>query len=183
MITSRAEFGVKLEKNYISNQYRVHKFDDEHILITTDNGAWVVLNSKEYRLFRTERVQENISLYSALKENGIIVTKDNINKVVEDYRERYRFLFKGPNLHIMVPTFRCNLRCVYCHSFSKTRRIRKGSPCHFVSFAYINGLHVVFLLFGNIFSTLSTIPFQIACGNRMTALDVDRLYVLVLSVT
>lgn len=119
MVTGRIYFEMKPEKDYLINHFRVHKFDDEHILITTDNGAWVVLDSEEYRLFRTERIQEDMNLYAILKENGIIVTKDNIDKVVEDYRKRYWFLFEGPNLHIMVPTFRCNLRCVYCHSFSK----------------------------------------------------------------
>jgi uncharacterized protein len=120
MVNSGIDFELKKpEKDYLINQHRVHKFDDEHILITTDHGAWVVLNSKEYMLFRTGRIEEQANLYKTLKENGIIVTKDNINQVVEDYRKRYWFLFNGPDLHIMVPTFRCNMRCVYCHSFSK----------------------------------------------------------------
>lgn len=119
MLTSRIDFEMKPEREYLINQYRVHKFDDEHVLITTDNGAWASLNSKEYELFRMNRVEEDLNLYAILKENGIIVTKDNIDQVVEDYRERYSFLFQGPDLHIMVPTFRCNMRCIYCHSFSK----------------------------------------------------------------
>ncbi|MCK4335472.1 MAG: radical SAM protein, partial [Candidatus Aenigmarchaeota archaeon] len=119
MLTSRINFEVKPEREYLINQYRIHKFNDEHVLVTTDNGAWVVLNEEEYKLFRTNRVEEDLNLYAILKENGIIVTKDNIDQVVEDYRERYSFLFQGPDLHIMVPTFRCNMRCIYCHSFSK----------------------------------------------------------------
>lgn len=119
MLTSRIDFERKPEREYLVNQYRVHRFDDNHVLITTDNGAWVVLNSEEYRLFRTNRVEEDLNLYAILKENGIIVTKGNIDQVVEDCRKRYWFLFQGPDLHIMVPTFRCNMRCIYCHSFSK----------------------------------------------------------------
>ncbi len=119
MTLSRIGFEKKAEREYLINQYRDHKFDDEHVLVTTDNGAWVVLNREQYRLFRTNRIEEDLNLYSILKENGIIVTKDNIDEVVEDYRKRYWFLFEGPSLHIMVPTFRCNMRCVYCHSFSK----------------------------------------------------------------
>lgn len=119
MVLSRINFEKKPEREYLINQYRVHKFDDDHVLITTDNGAWVVLNKEEYRLFRTNKVEEDLNLYAILKENGIIVTKDNIDKVVKDYRQRYWFLFNGPDLHIMVPTFRCNMKCVYCHSISK----------------------------------------------------------------
>jgi len=119
MNLSRISFETRPEKQYLINQYRVYKFDDDHILITTDNGAWVVLNREEYRLFRTNRIEEDLNLYAILKENGVILTKDNIDQVVEDYRRRYWFLFRGPDLHIMVPTFRCNMKCIYCHSFSK----------------------------------------------------------------
>ncbi len=119
MALSRISFEKKPEREYLINQFRVHKFDDEHILVTTDNGAWIVLNKEQYRLFRANKVEEDLDLYALLKENGIIVTKDNINQVVEDYRKRYWFLFQGPDLHIMVPTFRCNMKCIYCHSFSK----------------------------------------------------------------
>lgn len=119
MPTSRIEFERRPKREYVVNQYRAHKFDDEHILVTTDNGAWVVLDRKEYELFRTNRVEEDLKLYAILKENGVIVTRGNIDQVVEDYRNRYWFLFQGPDLHIMVPTFRCNMRCVYCHSVAK----------------------------------------------------------------
>lgn len=109
----------KQEKEYLSNHYRSYRFDKDHTLVTTDHGAWSVLDSKESALLRSERVSEDPKLFSRMKEKGIIVTKDNIDKVVDDYRERYWFLFQGPSLHIMVPTFRCNMKCVYCHSFSK----------------------------------------------------------------
>lgn len=118
MAISRMDF-EKPSADYLVNQYRIRKFDEEHFLVTTDNGAWVVLNAEEYRLLRSSRIEEDRNLYAMLRENGIIVTKDNINQVVEDYRKRYSFLFNGPDLHIMTPTFRCNMGCVYCHSFSK----------------------------------------------------------------
>jgi His-Xaa-Ser system radical SAM maturase HxsB len=119
MATSRIDFEGMQGEEYVISQFRVKKYDEEHILITTDNGAWAVLNKKEYMLFRTNRIGEDKKLFATLKENGIVVTRDNIDQVVEDFRKRYWFMFQGPDLHIMIPTFRCNLRCVYCHSFSK----------------------------------------------------------------
>jgi His-Xaa-Ser system radical SAM maturase HxsB len=79
----------------------------------------VVLSDEEFRLLRLGKLSESPDLFNSLEDKGIIVTEKNINKVVEDFRERYHFLFKGPSLHIVVPTFRCNQKCIYCHSFSK----------------------------------------------------------------
>ena len=44
MVFGRIDLAINTEKDYLINQYRVHKFDEDHILITTDSGAWVVLN-------------------------------------------------------------------------------------------------------------------------------------------
>jgi len=112
------DLGIIQEK-YVYNFYRMHKFDDDNFLATTDNGAWVLLNKEELTLLRSYKVHEDPNLFSTLKEKGIILTEDNIKKIVEDYRDRFHFLFRGPTLHIVVPTFRCNMKCIYCHSFSK----------------------------------------------------------------
>ncbi|RLJ09544.1 MAG: His-Xaa-Ser system radical SAM maturase HxsB [Candidatus Aenigmatarchaeota archaeon] len=105
-----------LDKNYVTNYYNVYKFDEDHYLITTDHAAWVVLSKEEYDLLRLERVEEDPNLYRSLKEVGIILTNDNIKDVIKLYAERNHFLFRGPSLHIVVPTLRCNQKCIYCHS-------------------------------------------------------------------
>lgn len=117
-------FPQTLKKEYMDNFYRVYKFDDDHFLITTDHGAWVVLNSKEYRLLRTHMVHLDPFLFSILEEKGIIVTEENVEKISRMYRERYHFLFYGPTLHIVIPTFRCNMKCIYCHSVSKPPNVK-----------------------------------------------------------
>lgn len=47
------------------------------------------------------------------------MTKNNIAKIIEDYKKRYGYLFDGATLHIIVPTLRCNQKCIYCHSSAK----------------------------------------------------------------
>jgi len=104
---------------YILNFYRSYSFGKDKNLITTDHGAWVLLNDEEFRALRSGRIKDNPELFVALKEKGIIVTPDNVENIVRTYRRRYRFLFKGPILHILTPTLRCNMNCIYCHSLPK----------------------------------------------------------------
>ena len=109
-------FGRDKTNDYVLNRYMWHKFGKDKILITTDNGAWALLNDNEFELLRRYEVHKDPNLYNSLKQKGFVVTLDNIKNVVKDYRERFQFLFQGPSLHIIVPTFRCNFKCIYCHS-------------------------------------------------------------------
>jgi len=118
-------FNNHAHKNFILNKFNHFQFDEDHILITTDYGSWVVLSKEEYRLLRLGRAYEDPNLFRVLEERGIILTEDNITRVIQDFRERYHFLFRGPSLHIVIPTFRCNQKCIYCHSAPKTLEEKK----------------------------------------------------------
>jgi len=115
----------KTDEPYLNNKFSTFKFDEDHILITTDHGSWVVLSKEEYKLFRLGNLNKDTNLFNVLEDKGIIVTEKNIEKIIRDFRERYHFLFKGPTLHIVIPTFRCNMKCVYCHSLSKDIKDKK----------------------------------------------------------
>ncbi|MCD6557421.1 MAG: His-Xaa-Ser system radical SAM maturase HxsB [Candidatus Aenigmarchaeota archaeon] len=110
--------GVDLSSRYIPNFYRTLRLDDK-ILVTTDHGDWVLLTDDEYRLLRSMKLRENAMLLGVLEEKGVVLTKNNVERIVKKYRERNSFLFNGPSLHILIPTFRCNQRCIYCHSVAK----------------------------------------------------------------
>lgn len=103
--------------DYILNHTRIKEFDKEHILLTTDYGSWIVLNSEEFKKLNGGEVKGG--LFEKLKEKGIILTEDNIQKVIEAVKDKNFFLFQGPSLHIVVPTLRCNQKCLYCHSKSQ----------------------------------------------------------------
>lgn len=114
----------RIREGYALNKFSTIRQGKNKNLVTTDHGAWAILDNKELSLLKTMRVEEDPGLFGVLKERGIIVTKENINKVIDDYREKHDFLFYGPTLHIMVPTFRCNQKCIYCHSRSKSPDIK-----------------------------------------------------------
>jgi len=104
---------------YLINSYWLHKFDENHFLITVEHGSWVVLSKEEFRLLRTHRAEEDPNLFNLLEEKGIIFTEKNLDDVYRMYRLRFHSLFQGIGLHIIVPTLRCNLKCLYCQASSK----------------------------------------------------------------
>ncbi|UCG95419.1 MAG: His-Xaa-Ser system radical SAM maturase HxsB [archaeon] len=112
-------FPQTVKENYTLNFYRNFSFGRDKTLLTTDHGAWVLLDDQEYQTLRSHKVHENPQLFGLLKERGIVVTEESFEKLAKDYRERFYFLFSAPTLHIIVPTFRCNMNCVYCHSVAK----------------------------------------------------------------
>ena len=106
-------------EKYTVNKYNYFRFDKDKNLITTDHGAWCLVSDEELNLLRKLKVHEDTNLFHVLKDKGIVITEENFDKIVEMYRQRFHFLFRGPTLHIIVPTFRCNQQCVYCHSVPK----------------------------------------------------------------
>jgi uncharacterized protein len=112
------------ERQYTQNYFVSRKLDEDHYLVTTDHGAWVVLSRSEHDLLRLERVEEDPGLFSLLENKGIVLTEDNVRDVVRAYAERYHFLCRPPTLHIVTPTMRCNSSCVYCHSMVRDEKAK-----------------------------------------------------------
>jgi len=97
------------------NNFRYREFD-RNVLVTTDSGRWIFLSQVEFSKLRSERVDEGSDLFSKLVDVGIVLTKDNISKEIDKLRKRNIFSFTGTSLHIVIPTMKCNHRCVYCHA-------------------------------------------------------------------
>lgn len=98
------------------NFFRKKKIGNEFFL-TNDLGKYIYLPEEDYNNLITENL-ENISEINKFKleQKGFIKTD---NREFEKIRERNSFLGKGPSLHIVVVTLRCDQKCVYCHASSK----------------------------------------------------------------
>ena len=105
---------MKTKKCEINN-YRTRKLSRSN-LVSTDDGSWIFLNDAE--LLKLKNEDFNIYLAAKLKKAGIILTK-NKEEVIEKTGKRLHYLFRGASLHIVVPTLRCNYKCIYCHASSK----------------------------------------------------------------
>ncbi|MFH8080544.1 MAG: His-Xaa-Ser system radical SAM maturase HxsB [Candidatus Aenigmatarchaeota archaeon] len=110
---------VFLKKNidYKINKYKYTQIDDK-FLITTINGGWALLTKEEFDLLRHEKVEKDPKLFVLLEAQGIIITENNLDRVIEMFKKRNSFLFDAVKLHIITVTQRCNHRCVYCHAKS-----------------------------------------------------------------
>jgi len=104
--------------DYVINYYHVKKYDSNHILVTVNHGSWVVLDKREFDLLRFNRLNEDKHLKDLLEEKGIILTEKNKNFIISATKNKYQHTQRGTNLHILVPTLRCNHKCIYCHAKS-----------------------------------------------------------------
>ncbi len=105
--------------DYICNFYRHQKFSQEynHYLLTIDNGDFIFLNNDAFLQLKKGKIL-NEELYNLLLKKGIIINSSNFNNVVESIKKRYAFIDNGTSLHIVIPTHRCNINCIYCFAES-----------------------------------------------------------------
>ncbi|MBU0471411.1 MAG: His-Xaa-Ser system radical SAM maturase HxsB [Nanoarchaeota archaeon] len=104
--------------DYVVNYYHTKKYDNDHYLITVNHGSWVVLDKREFDLLRFNRLDEDKHLKSLLEETGIILTNNNRNFILTATKNKFQHTQRGTSLHILVPTLRCNQKCIYCHAKS-----------------------------------------------------------------
>ncbi len=101
---------------YEIGHYRQKQFSDGKVLLTNDYGKYIILNKEDFNNFQKHEIKKE--LLQELTEKGFILQKENDN-LVDMYRQKNSNLFRSTSLHIIVPTLRCNLGCVYCHAKSK----------------------------------------------------------------
>lgn len=126
---------LKREYNFIGKAKRMNS----KYLVVNQSGAYIVLAVKEYHALLTHKMSDE--LYSRLVSNNIIITNDNYESVVEDYSLRKAIVFQGASLHIVIPTLRCNQKCIYCHAASvpdnaKGYDMDKETATKFVDFVF-----------------------------------------------
>jgi len=102
--------------DHILNNYRHRKIDAHHF-VTTDHGSHILLSNQEFLKLRRGDIDSGLRM--KLEEREIILCDQNISEVLRLLGRRHSFLSRGTSLHIIVPTLRCNMRCVYCHASSK----------------------------------------------------------------
>lgn len=107
---------TKILKKYALNNTRAKRIKNKY-LVTTNSGSFIALSEKEYFNLIHSDFDEN--LFKKLEEKGIIITEDNEQKIIGDFRKKNDFLFQGASLHIVIVTLRCNQICTYCQASRK----------------------------------------------------------------
>ncbi|MEZ4399487.1 MAG: His-Xaa-Ser system radical SAM maturase HxsB [Kofleriaceae bacterium] len=88
----------------------------DKVLITNQEGRWLVLSPDEFARFTTNRLEPSSDLTARLKASNFLRDHYDVRAAADMVRARKGFVHHGPNLHMMVVTLRCNETCVYCHA-------------------------------------------------------------------
>lgn len=86
------------------------------VLLTNPWGDWIFVSPAELELLSKGALDASSELYARLAERSFIREKADVAKLADRVARKKRFTDAGPNLHIVIPTLRCNQTCVYCHA-------------------------------------------------------------------
>lgn len=93
---------------------------DGQYLITSDLGEFSFLNPQSFRDYLSGLIEKSNPLkYSELRTKGFVRDYLDLNGLGQKYAKKNAFLCKGPGLHIVVVTLRCDHKCVYCQTGSR----------------------------------------------------------------
>jgi His-Xaa-Ser system radical SAM maturase HxsB len=86
------------------------------ILLTNYFGDFVFVSESELNQLTHSTLDESSELFSRLANANFIRDRIDREKLAEREDNKLKFTRFGPNLHIVIPTLRCNQTCVYCHA-------------------------------------------------------------------
>ena len=93
-----------------------HLPNSERVVLSNLEGNWTVLTSDEMRAFASGQLSEGSELFTRLKEKNFLRAHYDVEKARARIERRRMHLDRGPILHMMIVTLRCNETCVYCHA-------------------------------------------------------------------
>jgi His-Xaa-Ser system radical SAM maturase HxsB len=90
------------------------------VLLTNDAGDWHFLEKPDFRLFLRGGIDAAHPQHPALRSKGFLRDGLDLEALAERVRRKKQFLERGPHLHIVLTTLRCNQSCRYCHASRTT---------------------------------------------------------------
>ena len=106
----------KSETNNIPPQFYWTRFGGEYLL-TNDSGEHAVLTPAQFTLFSTGGgLPSKGRKYAELQAKGFIRDRLDFEDQAAKWGRSNAYLRRGPSLHIMVITLRCNHKCLYCQA-------------------------------------------------------------------
>ncbi len=95
--------------------FRFKKFDKDTYLITNDAGWFQFLWNEAFEKFLAWDV-ESLEEYQDLLQKGFIKDEEYENKMAGSVHMKNNHVWRGPSLHMLITTLRCNHKCKYCHA-------------------------------------------------------------------
>ncbi|HCC49271.1 MAG TPA: His-Xaa-Ser system radical SAM maturase HxsB [Elusimicrobia bacterium] len=88
-------------------------------LVTNDWGGWAFLDDADFAAFLAGKIAEGHARYPELAAGGFLLRPSDFISCSEKFAGLNASIFGGTALHIIIPTIRCNQKCVYCHASAK----------------------------------------------------------------
>jgi len=89
----------------------------DKFVVTNDAGEFIVLTADEMQSLATDKVKAGSDLETRLLAKHMLLCGDEcMDDAAEAFGRKVSYLYRGPVLHIMVVTLRCNQVCRYCHA-------------------------------------------------------------------
>jgi His-Xaa-Ser system radical SAM maturase HxsB len=108
MRASECQFALDLKTEKLTNGY----------IAVSPFGFSSFLTDEEHDQLVHQRLQPE--LFSRLEKENLILTDRNKELVTQIHAQKQARIFQGTSLHIVIPTLRCNHRCIYCHASAET---------------------------------------------------------------
>lgn len=105
--------GKRTIDEWIPNFYPSRKVGPDHYLRLSRIGTTQILSEREDTQLTQVRMDKE--LFERLERTGHIITAGNSVDVLGRLKTWHTRTFRGPDLHLVVITKRCNLNCTYCH--------------------------------------------------------------------
>jgi His-Xaa-Ser system radical SAM maturase HxsB len=85
-------------------------------LITNDAGQWHFLDDAAFAELLAGRIEQGHSEYEMLRDKGFLRDARAVERIAVPLAKKKSFVGRGPHLHIVITTLRCNQSCKYCHA-------------------------------------------------------------------
>jgi His-Xaa-Ser system radical SAM maturase HxsB len=103
--------------------FRFRELPGGKVVVTDLAGRFVFLAREEFGDFLGGTLAEGPAK-ERLRQAGLLRRPGGEADTVAAFRSRSEHLQRGPGLHILILTLRCNQACVYCHASRKPRAAR-----------------------------------------------------------
>jgi uncharacterized protein len=90
------------------------------VLVTTDGGDWAFLTDQEFNELLAGRVVDGHPRFQELQSKGVLRDGLDLDAMAEKVARRNQHVSRGPHLHIVILTLRCNQTCAYCQVSRET---------------------------------------------------------------
>lgn len=103
--------------NYTILPFRFERFNAEEYLLTNDVGEYIFLGNEDFDKFVNYELDPQSDVFKDIASKQIATTdkvEDVVSMLATKFRTKKSILRNFTELHMVVPTLRCNSSCIYC---------------------------------------------------------------------